>query len=72
MDLWLGFTVGMCSPVIFEAAPTSVALLCGAGQWALPRDPVGPQAGSEQVVHEHGRRVLGLFSSFHYSYVMMN
>ena len=62
----------MCSQVIFEAGPASVALLCGAGWWALLRDAAGPQAGSEQAVCEHGRRVLGLFSSFHYSCVMLN
>lgn len=55
-----------------KQAPASVALLCGAGQWALPRDAAGPQAGSEQAVREHGRRLLGLLSSFHYSCVMRN
>jgi len=32
----------MCPPVIFEAAPASVALLHGAGWWALLRDAAGP------------------------------
>lgn len=27
----------------------SVTLHHGAGQWALPRDPAGPQAGSQQA-----------------------